>query len=148
MDSRRKFFSTIKQPTSLRQLQVVLGCAAHIAKSLPNYTGLCLPLIKMLRSKPNTKLVFNAAEQTAWERLTKIMDQSQTLTIYDWSHTLFIECDSSFFSCAAVAYFVVDGKRRISSYYSKSFGPQIALHRSSVQKADFFSTTISCLQWM
>ena len=99
LDTRLKFFKTIKKPETLKQLQVVLGVAAHLSSTLPNYYGLCQPLIKLLRSKAKTKLVFNEAENQSWNRLVALLDASQVNQTKIPSHfphsTILISLDSN-----------------------------------------------------
>ena len=116
----------LKEPTSVKHLQKFLGTMNYNRGYIKGFSVIAEPLYKLLQKK--TVFKWDEECQRAFDNLKKAITSSPVLAIpeYNDPHTSYeITIDSSKQGHAATLTQLINGERRVISYFSKTVAPHM-----------------------
>ena len=117
---RIKAIQELKEPNNVKQLQKFLGVMNYNRSFVKNFAKIAAPLYNLLQK--NVSYTWNDECQESFDKLKECMTKAPTLSLPDVTDPLnsyILTIDSSKQGHAAVLTQIVNGKRRIISYFSK-----------------------------
>ncbi|GBN48785.1 Transposon Tf2-6 polyprotein [Araneus ventricosus] len=82
-------------PTNKKKLKQLLGMDNYLARFVPNYSDILLPLTSMLSNKVD--FVWEAPQEAAFQKLMKILSSDPVLMIFDPGRETIVTTDASSF---------------------------------------------------
>ena len=141
-----KIVKELKIPDSVRGVQSVLGFFNYSRNFLPRFAFISRPLYDLL--KKGQKFVWDEKCEKAFQTLKKAMITAPCLAIPqidDPMSSYNIHVDSSSKGMGAVLTQLINGERRIISYWSKSVAPHMKHWPSS--KLEFVAMYKALMHW-
>lgn len=106
------------KPSNISQLRAYLGLVNYYRKFAPNLSNLLAPLYTL--TKKDTKFVWSAECDEAFENSKKLVLNDRLLVHYDPNKELAIHCDASPYGVGAVLSHIIDGTDRPIMFASGS----------------------------
>ena len=136
----------LQPPTTVKQLQSLLGTLNYCRKFLRHFAKIAKPLYALLQK--GKKFVWNTECQTAFDNLKKALTESPVLAVPDLAdanESFVVHTDSSKLGFGAILTQEIDGERRVIAYFSKS----MPRHWKNIpaSKMEFLGLYLSLKHW-
>ena len=129
---KKQLFGAMECPTTVKEVQIRLGCANWLLDFLPYHTVNMAPFIEKLCKGQETSWKVTPEMDKAWKKLIHALRNAEDLSIINYLHTLYIESDASLFGMGACMSqnAIRNGKKEksILAYYSKRFKLEYGAH--------------------
>ena len=140
---KKQLFGAMECPTTVKEVQIRLGCANWLLDFLPYHTVNMAPFIEKLCKGQETSWKVTPEMDKAWKKLIHALRNAEDLSIINYLHTLYIESDASLFGMGACMSqnTIRNGRKEksILAYYSKRFKLEYGAHNkyTSVLKKNY-----------
>lgn len=126
-------------PSNVTELKAYLGLLNYYNKFLPSLSTILAPVHKLL--KKDTKLQWEDAQQTAFEKSKDMMQSAEVLVHYDPEKDIVLSCDASPYGLGVVlSHRMPDGTERPIGFTSRTLNA--AEKNYSQLDSDFWNKTL------
>ena len=136
-EDRKSYFNDLKEPTTKKEVQSLLGLANYMANHLDNYQLKVGPLYDSIKNKDD-KAVFELDElqKKSFQELKLAVINAPQIHLMDFSKTLFVECDASISGTGSLLYQESGpyDKRSIIRFGSKRYTLPETLNMTSLDR--------------
>ena len=99
--NKTEAISRISEPTTKSLLRSFLGMATYYRAFIKNYSQVVVPLTELTKSKHSNKIVFNAEQQAAFNKIKTLLCSAEALHAPDYSLPFEVHTDASNYAIGA-----------------------------------------------